>query len=156
MGDLSQYYGPDFDPNKEPEPDDFSALPDGKYPCMITETEIKGTQSGGEMLVVVFTVNSPDYEGRKIWGRFNLKNKSAKAVRISRAQFASLLRAAGIRQVHDSSELLNASVLVNVTTRKYTRDGEERVANEVKGYEPLHQPRRQAQPAQRPQAAPYG
>lgn len=75
----------------------FEALPPGTYRLMIDDIEAKPTKANdGQLLNVTFLVVEPtEFEGRKVWERFNIENKSAEAQRIGRGQFKRLLTMIG-------------------------------------------------------------
>jgi len=70
----------------------FEPVPAGTYPVRATEAGIKPTKQGnGSYLNVQFTITRGDYEGRKVWTRFNLANPSPKAVEIGKSALKSFL-----------------------------------------------------------------
>ena len=110
----------------------FEALPAGKYVAVITASQMQTTKSGkGAFLELTFEVVEGEFKGRKVWGRLNLDNPSALAVKIARAELSALCRAVGVMTPRDSAELHNIPLVVMV--RQKTAPGGE-VRNEVKGY----------------------
>lgn len=90
-----------FDANQF-EPRQFgSAHPIGnKFDFEITNTEVKSTKDGdGGMFVVTFTTPAGQIDFR-----YNLFNKSAKAVEIAHGQFSALCRAVGRYQIDFNNE----------------------------------------------------
>lgn len=85
-----------FDTPAEKEDKGFEALPVGTYRLMIDDVETKPTkENNGKLVNVTFLVVGGEYEGRKVWDRFNIENKSADAQRIGRGQFKRLLACIG-------------------------------------------------------------
>ena len=73
---------------------EFQPLPEGKYEAVISDSDVKSTRNGsGRYVQLEFEVVSGEHKGRKVWGRYNIENPSADAVRIGRAipVIASLL-----------------------------------------------------------------
>ena len=78
-----------------------------------------------EYLSVEFTL-SGEYEGRKVWQNYNLRNKNEKTVEIAKQQLKSLCDAIGLSNLHSEDDLLNHDL------RVYIIEKDER--NEVRGY----------------------
>ena len=125
----------DFKPEDEPEAG-FTPIPSGDYKVVAESSEMKQTQSGGNMLAVRFKVLDGQYQGRILFANFNLQNKNPDAVRIARAEFASLCRAANVFHPKDSAELHNKPVKATVGIEKRKDTGD--LQNRIKGYGPLN------------------
>lgn len=70
-------------------------VPAGWYTAKITDAKVKDTKAGtGNFLEVTFSILGPSYEGRCVWGRFNLKNPNPQAEQIGQSQFMDMARAA--------------------------------------------------------------
>ena len=95
------------DKNVAPVQGDFDPLPPGKYLSAVTESEMRATKSGGEMLTCVETIQEGNYKGRKIWTNFNVVNASEKAQQIGRGQLSALSQACGLPGIPDESEALH-------------------------------------------------
>lgn len=131
----------------------FDAIPAGKYPAVITDSEMKPTKTGnGQYLELAFEIIEGDCRGRKVWARLNLENPNAQAVQIARADLSAICRAVNVPQPKDSLELHNLPLIVTVRCRK-NQDGE--ITNEIKGYAPRGVATQAAAPApQAPNAKP--
>ncbi len=119
-----------FDANSvEVEKKTYGTLPKGEYDVNITNSTVKATRAGdGEYLSVEFTL-SGEYEGRKVWQNYNLRNKNDKTVEIAKQQLKSLCDAIGLSNLHSEDDLLNHEL------RVYVIEKDER--NEVRGYKEI-------------------
>ena len=131
-------------------------VPAGWYTAKITDAKVKDTKAGtGNFLEVTFSILGPSYEGRCVWGRFNLKNPNPQAEQIGQAQFMDMARAIGLEVVDDSDQLLGGELDIKVTVKK----GDEQYSdsNDVKGFKALQGitviPQK---PAQKPAHQPVG
>lgn len=107
-----------------PERNDFTPVPPGTYTAIITESEMKATSSGGEMLVL--SVELPDQNNRKIFERLNLKNDNETAVKIAFQTLGEIIRAVGKNTIKDSEELHNKRMTIDVVVepaKPYMKDG---------------------------------
>lgn len=121
---------------EEVEPADFTPLPEGKYPVVVSASEMKPTKENtGSYLELELTVIEGAYNGRKVWARLNLENQSATAVKIARQQLSAICRAVGVLTINDSSQLHNRPLLIHVVCKP--RSDGNGITNEVKSYEPL-------------------
>ena len=83
-----------FNANEVEPSQEFQPLPEGKYEAVIFDSDVKSTRNGsGRYVQLEFEVVSGEHKGRRVWGRYNIENPSADAVRIGRAipVIASLL-----------------------------------------------------------------
>ena len=107
-----------------PERDDFTPVPPGTYTAIITESEMKATNSGGEMLVL--TVELPDVNNRKIFERLNLKNNNETAVKIAFQTLGEIIKAVGKTTIKDSDEIHGKRMTIDVVVdpaKPYMKDG---------------------------------
>ena len=78
-----------FNANEVEPSQEFQPLPEGKYEAVISDSDVKSTRNGsGRYVQLEFEVVSGEHKGRKVWGRYNIENPSADAVRIGRADFS--------------------------------------------------------------------
>lgn len=111
-------------------------VPAGWYTAKITDAKVKDTKAGtGKFLEVTFSILGPSYEGRCVWGRFNLKNPNPQAEQIGQSQFMDMARAIGLEVVNDSDQILGGELDIKVTVKK----GDEQYSdsNDVKGFKAL-------------------
>jgi hypothetical protein len=111
----------------------FDPLPDGKYPVVITESEMRVNKAGtGRYLLLTFQITDGPHQGRKLWARLNLENPSAMAVQIARAELSALCRAVGVLAPQESVELHNLPLVVHVRCVRRADTGE--MTNEIRSY----------------------
>lgn len=103
MSDLLK----DFNAGDVPRGD--GAIPkDTQATCLVTNVTEEKTKSGdGVYFKAEIQVVEGQYKGRKIWQNYNMVNANADAVRIGKAQFASLCLAMGVPAPRHLSELCN-------------------------------------------------
>lgn len=131
------FLGGTFDATQVDPAQDFTPLPSGEYPAIITDSEMKPTKSGnGQYLDLTYQVTDGPMKGRLVWERLNLDNPNAKAVEIAQRSLSSLCHAVGVLQVQDSQQLHNRPLVIRVefvpAGPKNNRDG-----NEVKAHKKL-------------------
>ena len=123
-----------FDASKE-EKAAYTPLPAGLYVVAVVDSKRKPNSKGtGVYLEFVLEVLDGPYQGRRLWDRLNVENPNEMAVRIARAQLASLCLAVGLTTARDTSELHNRPLRIEVGQR-VGPDG--RTYNETKGYQAL-------------------
>jgi Protein of unknown function (DUF669) len=122
-----------FDANQVEPTTEFEPVPAGKYPAVITESEMKPNKAGtGHYLQLTFEIIDGPCKGRRLWARLNLDNPNALAVQIARAELSAVCRAVGVLAPNDSVDLHNLPLVVHVKCRKRDDTGE--LTNEIKGY----------------------
>lgn len=128
MANLGGFNAAEVSPQTE-----FAPLPAGKYLAVITESESKATQKGGELLALTFEVTEGEYKGRKLWARLNLVNASDEAVKIARSELSAICHAVGVMKPNDSCELHNIPLVLKVIVEKRKDTGD--MTNRIKSYE---------------------
>ena len=133
MALFGSYFTEEF---KTVEPQSFEPVPAGEYILQITSAELKQTKSGtGLMVNVCFDIIGPEYQGRKIFQNFNIRNDNTVAENIGKQQLKALTVAAGITaDLRDTDQLLGATVKAGVVI-KPAKDGYE-ASNNIKSYKP--------------------
>ena len=135
-----------FDANQVEPTAALDPIPAGKYPAVITESEMKPTKTGaGSYLQLTFQIIDGDYKNRVLWARLNLDNPNATAVKIAQAELSAICRAVGVLAPRDSTELHNLPLVIHVRCKKRTDTGE--ISNEIRGYSKKEQPAVSAAPA---------
>jgi len=134
-----------FDARNVEPMDEFEPIPAGKYIAAITTSEMKPTKAGdGSFLELTLQIVEGEHRGRLHWARLNLVNGSGLAVKIARAQLATVCKAVGVLTPNDSTELHNLPMQVTVKLKKREDTGD--LVNEVTGYA------KKPAPGQAPQA----
>ena len=112
----------------------YSPIPEGDYQAVITDSEMRTTKAGnGEYLLLTFEIISGgQYEGRRIWVRLNVKNKSPKAEEIAKRDLASILRATNVEQMQDTEELHMKPMIVSVVIEPASGGFDE--SNDIRAY----------------------
>jgi hypothetical protein len=126
-----------FDANQV-EPDaPLEAVPTGRYPVMMVESEYKQNRARtGTLVSLKLEIIDGQYKGRRIFGNINMTNPSAEAERIGRAQFSALCRATGQMQVSDTGTLHHIPFCVSVEYVEPRNEGGKQypAGNDIKGY----------------------
>lgn len=108
----------------------YENLPNGNYLLQMEAGEIveknEGQPDHSIMLKSTFEVVEPEeFAGRKLFGNYNLKNKSEIAQKIGNEQFQCLLRALEIGEItedSDTDDLLFKSFVASVGLGKDSKD----------------------------------
>jgi hypothetical protein len=134
-----------FDAREVEQLDTFEPIPAGKYIAAIVSSEMKPTKAGdGAFLEVQFQILDGEHKGRLLWARLNLENKNPLAVKLARAELASICQAVSVMTPNDSSELHDLPLQLKVGMKRREDTGE--LTNEIRGYA------RKPAPGQTPQA----
>lgn len=93
-------------------------IPDGNYEAVIESVvEKENSKKDGSYLEFVVHIISGPHEGRKVWDRLNIKNKSRQTVDIANATMSALLRAVGVPRPILEDDVCNIPFLAVVGTR---------------------------------------
>lgn len=140
-----------FDANTV-EPADFSALPQGDYPVIISASEWRDAKNGaGQYLSLTFQVIDGPAKGRYVWHNLNLNNQNSKAVEIAQRELSAICRAVGRMTINDSAMLHDIPLLVHVAY--VPPKGEWPEKNQIKKWMPMTATQAAA-PVRAPAAAP--
>ncbi|WP_311276129.1 DUF669 domain-containing protein [Methylobacterium sp. WCS2018Hpa-22] len=115
---------------------DFEPMPEGDYELQIVEADVRANSKGtGSLLEYKAEVVSGEFEGKSIFERINIRHENATAQAIGQKALQDLIKAAGVRGVSDTDELLYKPFFARVAIEAYkSRNGEDRTRNVVKGY----------------------
>ncbi len=157
------FLGQQFDPNAVPPREDFTPLPSGEYPVIITDSDMKPTKAGtGQYLELTFQVIDGPSKGRLVWARLNLDNPNPKAVEIAQRDLSAICHAVGHAQALTDSQVLHNRPLVIRVEFVQAGGRNQHDGNEVKAYKRLDgaAPAHAAPPAQQyapsqPQVSPF-
>lgn len=129
-----------FDASKVAPAQALQPLPDGWFPAIITESEIKPTKSGdGSRLALTLTVcEGHPYAKRKVFEGLNIANPNPVAQQIAQEQLSAICHATGVIQLQDTQQLHGIPLLIKLsTTAKRTDTVTGQVyepKNEIKGF----------------------
>lgn len=111
---------------------EFTVLPAGWYSATINKASIEPTKDDtGQKIAMRYDITGPTHQGRVVFGNINIKNKSAKAEEIGRAQLGDIMRALGLRQVSDTDQLVGGSLQIKLNIKTDDQYG---TRNEVKAF----------------------
>lgn len=111
----------------------FSPVPNGDYPVVITESEVKPTKDGsGKYLQLTLEIIDGHYKGRKIWDRLNLWNNNQTAVEIANRALSQICHAVNVLQVNDSVQLHGKPLVAQIALRPASGGYDD--SNDVKAY----------------------
>lgn len=128
LSDLPESTGGAYDP-----------LPAGWYTAMIAGADLQATKDRtGQYIKIKYSITGPSHQGRVVFGNLNIKNQSAKAEEIGRAQLGELMRAIGLARVQDTDQLIGGNLSIKLDIRPARTDAATGktydAQNEVKGY----------------------
>lgn len=124
-----------FDASTVGDQEEFTVVPEGDYPMIITASEMKATKNGaGEFLQLVLEIIDGPYKGSRVFDRLNLNNPNPTAVDIAQRALGAICKAVGVIKPADSAELHNKPLLAKVTIGT---DSKQRETNEIRRYDPL-------------------
>ena len=128
LSDLPESTGGAYDP-----------LPAGWYTAMIAGADLQATKDGtGQYIKIKYSITGPSHQGRIVFGNLNIKNASAKAEEIGRADLGNLMRAIGLARVQDTDQLIGGQLSIKLDIRPARTDAANGktydAQNEVKGY----------------------
>lgn len=130
-------FGMEFDVEDLPEGNgNFEPLPPGWYSATITRADLMCTKAGtGKFIKVRYDITGPTHEGRVVFGNINIENQNPIAEEIGRQNLGDLMRAAGLKKVRDTDQLIGANMKIKLSV-KPAQDGYD-AGNEVKGWKAL-------------------
>lgn len=138
MADLNDVWGDETYDDINPSSGTPEPVPPADYTLHLDSQELRETKDGtGVLLACVFVIIEGEYEGRKIFSNFNVRNKNAQAQQIGIADFKAFCIACGVDFAEargDTSVLLQVPFRAKVGMSK-PKDGYES-RNEIKKYYP--------------------
>lgn len=112
---------------------DFELIPKGWYRVIVSESTGKHTKDGkGYYLALTFTVIGKEFNGRKIWCNYNVKNQNEQAVKIALQELKALCVATNNDRPFEQefefhAAITNKTLMVKVGHRTDKRDDSTRV-----------------------------
>lgn len=134
MADLS---GINLDPNVK-ESGDFEVVPEGKYPVVIINDELKDTKAGtGKYLEITLQINKGEYRGTELTDRLNIQNPSGEAVRIGQGTLKRICSVCNVPfPIQDTRKLYGRPMTAKVKIKEFQSNttGNLLQSNEVSSY----------------------
>lgn len=116
----------------------YDIVPAGWYNAMVDESSIKPTNDGtGTLLNVRYNILDGQYQGRKIFGRFNIRNANAMAQEIAYRDLSALAHSVGVLEIQDSEQLHGKALKIKVKVRP-AKDGYEE-SNEITSWKNVNE-----------------
>lgn len=114
----------------------FDPLPEGEYVVSICDSKVGPTKTdaASEMITLQYVVLDGKLKNRKLFDRFNTKNKSKQAQDIGRAQFKNLRTAIGRLNPRDTIELHGVPFRIFVKCKS----GNQGIENVIAKYMPAN------------------
>jgi len=120
MALLPQYFDPATAPGAS-----TSLVPAGRYNVQIVSSDLLPTKEGsGQYILFEMLVLDGPQQGRKIFDRLNIVNRSPQAVEMANRSLASICRATGRAGVGETSELHNIPFILDVGIKSQAGFGE--------------------------------
>lgn len=121
-----------FDPSQVP---DQIVIPAGKYPGIVTGSEIKETKKGGSQYVFSLKVVGGEYNGTMLFWRIHKKVENATAKQIADRELKKLCVATNRMNPRDTADFHNISLIIDVGQEARADTGE--TVNRINGVEPV-------------------
>ncbi|MET3409493.1 DUF669 domain-containing protein [Methylobacterium sp. 1030] len=100
------HLGTTFDPAAvQSDSGGFEPLPAGTYDLHVIDSEMKQTQTGGDMLVLTCEVITGPLTGRQVRLRLNIRNDNTQTQEIAHRELGKLCTATGTGAISDSVDL---------------------------------------------------
>lgn len=128
MANLGNFNANDYE-------NEYQPIPAGEYPAIITDSEMKDSQKGGQYLKLTVELIDGQYKGRKVFANLNLRNANPEAEKIAKISLGDICRAVGVLHPRESSELHGKPLAVKLSVRPETADFP--ASNDVKAWKPL-------------------
>jgi len=120
MALLPQYFDPATAPGAS-----TSLVPAGRYNVQIVSSDLLPTKEGsGQYILFEMLVLDGPQQGRKVFDRLNIVNRSPQAVEMANRTLASICRATGRAGVGETSELHNIPFILDVGIKSQGGFGE--------------------------------
>lgn len=106
-----------FEDQSAPSVDLTIPVPKGQYSAKIIGSEIKTTKKAtGQYVELMWEINPPSpHANRRIWQRINIVNENENAVEIGKKELNMVVKACGLAQISDTSELHGRECKIDVT-----------------------------------------
>lgn len=112
---------------------EFTPIPAGVYIAQIIKSEMKETKDkSGSYLQLTFQILEGEFVNRQLWLRLNLQNRNAQTVEIAEKVLATICEMCGVDVLHDSEELHNIPMEINVIQKEAT--AQYPAQNDIRGF----------------------
>lgn len=112
----------------------YDPIPAGWYTVIVDESEIRTNKAGsGQYVWMSFRVIDGEFNGRKVFTRFNVVNTNPQAQEIGHRELSRLTAAVGLPGFNDTQELHGKPLQIKVKVRK-DLSGRYPDDNEVSGF----------------------
>ena len=113
-------------------------VPAGWYDVVIDASEMKPTKDGsGSYLELRHNIIAGAMQGKKVYGRLNLRNSNSTAQEIGYKQLSAVCHATGVIQCQDSAQLHNIPLKIKVKLR--AADGQYEASNEITAWKNINE-----------------
>ena len=116
----------------EAEKTDFDVIPQGTHQMMITDSEIKKSESGSEGLNITCKITSGPFENRLVWTYINTVKKDGTKNEYGMQSIAQICHAVGLESFSDTTELHNSIFSGTIKHEQYNGEAQARIANYAK------------------------
>ena len=97
----------------------YEPIPAGWYTVIVDESEVRTNKAGnGQYIWMSFRVIDGEFNGRKVFTRFNVVNPNPQAQEIGHRELSRLTAAVGLQGFNDTQELHGKPLQVKVKVRK--------------------------------------
>jgi len=119
MSDLSSFFGQQaFDGRGVEAQEDAEFIPAGKYPVIITKTEVKSNKKqDGHLIALEMQILDGPFKGRAIRDWINIDNPNQQCVEIGMRCLEALRQAIGLTAISDTNQLLQQTVIAHVKVK---------------------------------------
>lgn len=113
----------------------YDALPNGPQVMALVKATVGPTRNDPESVMVSaeFQVMNGNFQGRRVWETYNLKNASDKAMEMGWGNWNALLQACGKLRVSVPDEIYGIPFIGNLGVRK-----DDPSRNKINSYKPLN------------------
>lgn len=112
----------------------YDPIPAGWYTVIVDESEVRTNKAGsGQYIWMSFRVIDGEFNGRKVFTRFNVVNANPQAQEIGHRELSRLTAAVGLPGFNDTQELHGKPLQIKVKVRK-DLSGRYPDDNEVSGF----------------------
>lgn len=138
-----------IDVTELPAAQNYDPLPAGTYTAKIAEATVGETKSGtGRYIKLRWDILGPSHQGRVVFQNLNVRNQSAMAEEIGRAQLGEVMRAVGLPRIEDTDQLVGGEASITLKIRQDNNFGPRNDVTTVKALSG------RAEPAAMPSAPP--